>query len=764
MYILLKNKSIFSIIIQIKIYAAAVFKTPAGLGRCSINAAKPIFWTVIKVLYYSIGQGKMDRAAKVKKYRRSMMKQRYKSRQQIFGFTEERFRVWLLASGVLAAGAVLALLVMLRSKNQASELTYVTQKEFASLMCFLEEDSLLNQWQEEPEQAVTRGQLKDFIQKIGLSGAVVVTGGSKKIEREAFMDYYDQILDYMDLAGAVEKKTILLLEQDGNICHTQDGEYILNIDSIRFEQFYTYDTYVLEHTILGVRRQSDKTIALRNVSVSQADEDRLDFEYQKKEYQILCDNIEELSGTADGTLCIKAGRVTKVKDLKAVKGEGGAGTKQAKQLSLTQSDTVKVLLLNQGAIHYKQIYLTCDGACILKKSRTNKKYKASELMNVKKLKIKKGRYIVVEPSGDDARLYLTDKNGSRLSKGYYGSFIIYRDAEGYYIVNKVNIEKYLYSVVASEMPASFGLEALKAQAVCARSYVYRQMEKGDYEAYHAQIDDSTNYQVYNKSDIHELDLEAVKETAGEVMYSQKEIVNAYYFSSSCGYTSGMEIWNQEEVYPYLKAKSLIVTEEGDFDLSSEKAFRKYISSTKKRSYDSGSKYFRWKAVAEPSACLKEIKQRIQQRDKINPQNFTYYSTTGKSEKKVSSLKGFGGIIDLSCSKRSKSGAILELTIEFEFGKVKIKSEYNIRSVVGCALEKITYADGSVNRSAEFVPSAYFSISFNKNSRRFELAGGGNGHGMGMSQYGAAGMADDGWDYKKILKFYYDGVSVKRITG
>lgn len=706
----------------------------------------------------------MDRAAKVKKYRRSMIKQRYKSRQQIFGFTEERFRVCLLASGVLAAGAVLALLVMLRSKNQVSELTYVTQKEFASLMCFLEEDSLLNQWQEEPEQAVTRGQLKDFIQKIGLSGAVVVTGGSKKIEREAFMDYYDQILDYMDLAGAVEKKTILLLEQDGNICHTQDGEYILNIDSIRFEQFYTYDTYVLEHTILGVRRQSDKTIALRNVSVSQADKERLDFEYQKKEYQILCDNIEELSGRADGTLCIKAGRVTKVKDLKAVKDEGGAGTKQAKQSSLTQSDTVKVLLLNQGAIHYKQIYLTCDGACILKKSRTNKKYKSSELMNVKKLKIKKGRYIVVEPSGDDARLYLTDKNGSRLSKGYYGSFIIYKDAEGYYIVNKVNIEKYLYSVVASEMPASFGLEALKAQAVCARSYVYRQMEKGDYEAYHAQIDDSTNYQVYNKSDIHELDLEAVKETAGEVMYSQKEIVNAYYFSSSCGYTSGMEIWNQEEVYPYLKAKSLIVTEKGDFDLSSEKAFRKYISSTKKRSYDSGSKYFRWKAVAEPSACLKEIKQRIQQRDKINPQNFTYYSTTGNSEKKVSSLKGFGGFIDLSCSKRSKSGAILELTIEFEFGKVKIKSEYNIRSVVGCALEEITYADGSVDRSAEFVPSAYFSISFNKNSRRFELAGGGNGHGMGMSQYGAAGMADDGWDYKKILKFYYDGVSVKRITG
>ena len=117
---------------------------------------------------------------------------------------------------------------------------------------------------------------------------------------------------------------------------------------------------------------------------------------------------------------------------------------------------------------------------------------------------------------------------------------------------------------------------------------------------------------------------------------------------------------------------------------------------------------------------------------------------------------------MSCTKRGKSGAILVLTIQFEFGKVEIRSEYNIRSVVGCAMEQITYADGTSDTASRFLPSAYFTVSFDKKSSRYVLTGGGNGHGMGMSQYGAAGMSQAGWDYKQILSFYYDGATVKKV--
>ena len=249
------------------------------------------------------------------------------------------------------------------------------------------------------------------------------------------------------------------------------------------------------------------------------------------------------------------------------------------------------------------------------------------------------------------------------------------------------------------------------------------------------------------------------------MYAQDDIVNAYYFSASFGRTSNMEIWGQEEdAYPYLNIRSLNPKDKQDQikDLSKEKDFRAYMQTKDTDVFDSDSRYYRWQARVELSAKLKELKERIIQRQKISPEQFTFYATTKKKARKVSSMKGFGGVKKMYCSRRGKSGAVLVLTIQFEFGKVEVKSEYNIRSIIGCAMEQITYADGTTSTGSGFLPSAYFSIDFQKKSKRYVLTGGGNGHGMGMSQYGAAGMARSGWDYKKILTFFYDGVVIRNV--
>ena len=67
------------------------------------------------------------------------------------------------------------------------------------------------------------------------------------------------------------------------------------------------------------------------------------------------------------------------------------------------------------------------------------------------------------------------------------------------MINELSMESYLCGVVPSEMPASYELEALKAQAVCARSYARRQMESYGYPEYEAHVNDSTDFQVYNNS-------------------------------------------------------------------------------------------------------------------------------------------------------------------------------------------------------------------------------------------------------------------------
>src|SRR5699024_8719446 len=113
---------------------------------------------------------------------------------------------------------------------------------------------------------------------------------------------------------------------------------------------------------------------------------------------------------------------------------------------------------------------------------------------------------------------------------------------------------YLYSVVPSEMPAGYGLEALKAQAVCARSYAYKHMMKNSLSMLGAHVNDSAKYQVYNNLAEHELSTKAVDETMGQIMVSGEEVVEAYYFSTSCGHTTDADIWGSNIELSYIAGK------------------------------------------------------------------------------------------------------------------------------------------------------------------------------------------------------------------
>ena len=83
----------------------------------------------------------------------------------------------------------------------------------------------------------------------------------------------------------------------------------------------------------------------------------------------------------------------------------------------------------------------------------------------------------------------------------------------------------------SEMPSFYPLEALKAQAVCARTYAWKQIKEKKLEAYGADVDDSVNYQVYNNIGREKNTTQAVKETKGRILSQHGEPIEAYYFST-----------------------------------------------------------------------------------------------------------------------------------------------------------------------------------------------------------------------------------------
>lgn len=141
---------------------------------------------------------------------------------------------------------------------------------------------------------------------------------------------------------------------------------------------------------------------------------------------------------------------------------------------------------------------------------------------------------------------LTGKDGEGcfsvlgLKRGYEdpvfeGSLTILRRKEGFLLINELPLESYIRKVIPSEMPSSYPLEALKAQAVCARTYAVKQMENHRMEEdIPADVDDSVSYQVYNSQPENDRSRQAAEETKGLVMAKDGELVDALYYSTSCG--------------------------------------------------------------------------------------------------------------------------------------------------------------------------------------------------------------------------------------
>lgn len=111
-------------------------------------------------------------------------------------------------------------------------------------------------------------------------------------------------------------------------------------------------------------------------------------------------------------------------------------------------------------------------------------------------------------------------------------------------------------------------------------------------------------------------------------------------------------------------------------------------------------------------------------------------------------------------KRNQSGVILELELDFQNGAVSVQSEYNMRAILGCGITNINLLDGS-SVEMSILPSAYISIQA-KGDGTYAVLGGGYGHGIGMSQNGAQKLCGQGFDYKRILNYFYQDTELTEL--
>ena len=290
------------------------------------------------------------------------------------------------------------------------------------------------------------------------------------------------------------------------------------------------------------------------------------------------------------------------------------------------------------------------------------------------------------------------------------------------VINVIPLETYLKGVVGSEMQEKFPLEALKAQAVTARSYTLARIGK-QHPLAPFDVCDEVHCHVYGGLDRESSKVtQAVNETSGQILMYKNQICETFYAGVCGGHTENNEFVWQGEPRPYLQgqldAENIKLP---DGYLQNEKNVRRWIESQPRVFCNTQQedvpdfleytkKYFRWQVRYSQTELSRIIEK--------------------KSGQKIGLVREIIPVL------RGVSGRLYEIKIRGTRGSITVENELQIRRTL----------------SENYLYSSCFVID--REGRDFVIKGAGWGHGVGMCQTGAAMMALKGKNYKEILNHYY----------
>ena len=363
---------------------------------------------------------------------------------------------------------------------------------------------------------------------------------------------------------------------------------------------------------------------------------------------------------------------------------------------------------------------------------------------------------------------------------YYGGFRYERIGGGdLTVVNIVDLETYIKGVVPYEMSSSWPLEALKVQAVCARSYAYINIHSGKHTSYHFDVCNTTDCQAYygagtNSSSYQATERtdQAVDETAGEYAWYDGQVIEAFYSSSHGGASESVyNVWGSSlEQYPYLCG----VEDPYEADMASKNSYSSwtvsYTSSElaqrlQARGYNASS------GIASLTLTYSDLGNVIQVR--------VTYGNGESNDLKPTSIRSVFGVSSIrftvngqsvsSGAGTSSSGGGLTAN-----GSASLDSQGTYTVISGSGSLSQAGLDGlyAISGSGSVTPAedaasgggsgtdtpAGTQVTVSGSSYSFQ--GSGNGHQLGLSQYGARAMAERGFTYDEIIEFYYPGTYVR----
>lgn len=339
-------------------------------------------------------------------------------------------------------------------------------------------------------------------------------------------------------------------------------------------------------------------------------------------------------------------------------------------------------------------------------------------------------------------------------------------------VNVVDIDEYLYGVVPAEMYISYHNEALKAQAVAARTYAIS--KEGEHSGGDYLTCDKVHCQVYGGFSIEaETTTNAVNETSGELALYEGEPIEAFFYASSGGYTENSEdVWY--EPLPYLRAIEEIIPED---DASWTKTFTTSqmssitsvgtVSDVIITKLATGGRIQELKFVGSSGSKVMSGDD-FRNLTGINSKMFTINGLGGEIGTYGGAYNGNMNLFESVTTNAETSGNVdflgavskgITLVTEGELEHLNGTTlQFSYDGIAGLVNNNLPGLNNVGNVGDYNIQSV--SISTKNGTGNYILEGLGNGHGVGLSQKGAEAMANAGYNYRQILTHYYTGITIQ----
>jgi stage II sporulation protein D len=354
--------------------------------------------------------------------------------------------------------------------------------------------------------------------------------------------------------------------------------------------------------------------------------------------------------------------------------------------------------------------------------------------------------------GGQLHLVATTGAGKKGPAAYTGQLEVSASGGLLRLVLSCDLEEYVKGVLQSEIPASYKLAAMQAQAVLARTYGLNPRLSHDQDGFNV-CDSFLCCQAFVGVDakLTSNQLKAIQLTAGQVLTYEGKPALALFSANAGGHTESYENCFSDPItnkFPDNPIPYLAGVPEGQLPqgFPSQEALRAMHRAARVNTYDSWSPSFKWAAIFPADALEAHMHHVIDQLAKES--QFAPFILPPKGAI-------FGHIDKFEISRRGVAGTAMELRIHTSKGVWVVRKELAIRSVFANPELKVKRL-----RSARM----FFDFVRDKNGllAKVTIGGLGTGHGVGLQQNGAQGLALSGKNYKEILRHYYGTAEVRRV--